>query len=64
MNRKDSKELVELLLVTYDNSRFSSSATRLAYERGILTGLLASLIHNDTYAAAVVKQLIKERSQQ
>jgi hypothetical protein len=63
MNRKDSKQLVETLLSTYDHSKFSSSAIQSAYERGILTGLLASLIQYDTYAAAVIKKLIKERRQ-
>jgi hypothetical protein len=64
MTRKDSKQLVETLLATYDNnSKFSSSGERLAYERGILTGLLASLIYNDTYVAATIKKLISDRSQ-
>jgi len=64
MTRKDSKQLVETLLATYDNNiKFSSSSERLAYERGILTGLLASLIYNDTYAATIIKKLISDRSQ-
>ena len=63
MTSKDSKQLVETLLATYDNSKFSSSGERLAYERGILTGILSSLIYNDTYAADVIKKLISDRSQ-
>ena len=64
MTRKDSKQLVETLLATYDNNiKFSSSGERLAYERGILTGILASLIYNDTYAAATIKKLVNDRSQ-
>jgi hypothetical protein len=63
MTNKDSKQLVETLLSTYDINKFSSSGERLAYERGILTGLLASLIYNDTYAAATIKKLVNDRSQ-
>ena len=64
MTNKDSKQLVETLLATYDNnSKFSSSAAQLAYERGVLTGILASLIFNDTYAATTIKKLISDRSQ-
>ena len=64
MTSKDSKQLVETLLATYNNiSKFSSSAAQLAYERGILTGLLSSLIYNDTYAATAIKKLISDRSQ-
>ena len=64
MTRKDSKQLVETLLATYDNNiKFSSSGERLAYERGILTGLLTSLIYNDTYVTATIKKLISDRSQ-
>ena len=63
MTRKDSKQLVETLLATYDISKFSSSAAQMAYERGVLTGILASLIYNDTYAAEAIKKLISDRSQ-
>jgi hypothetical protein len=63
MTNKDSKQLVETLLSTYDINKFSSSGERLAYERGILTGLLTSLIYNDTYAAATIKKLVNDRSQ-
>ena len=63
MTNKDSKQLVETLLSTYDINKFSSSGERLAYERGVLTGILASLIYNDTYAATTIKKLISDRSQ-
>jgi hypothetical protein len=63
MTNKDSKQLVETLLSTYDINKFSSSGERLAYERGILTGLLTSLIYNDTYVAATIKKLVNDRSQ-
>jgi hypothetical protein len=63
MTNKDSKQLVETLLSTYDINKFSSSGERLAYERGILTGLLTSLIYNDTYVVATIKKLISDRSQ-
>jgi hypothetical protein len=63
MTNKDSKQLVETLLSTYDINKFSSSGERLAYERGILTGLLTSLIYNDTYVTATIKKLISDRSQ-
>ena len=63
MTNKDSKQLVETLLSTYDINKFSSSGEQLAYERGILTGILASLIYNDTYAATIIKKLINDRSQ-
>lgn len=63
MTNKDSKQLVETLLATYNINKFSSSAAQLAYERGVLTGILASLIFNDTYAATTIKKLISDRSQ-
>ena len=63
MTNKDSKQLVETLLATYNINKFSSSGERLAYERGVLTGILASLICNHTYAATDIKKLIDNRSQ-
>ena len=64
MTNKDSKQLVETLLATYNINKFSSSGERLAYERGVLTGILASLIYNHTYAAMDIKKLIDNRGQQ
>jgi hypothetical protein len=63
MTNKDSKQLVETLLSTYDINKFSSSGERLAYERGVLTGILALLICNHTYTAMDIKKLIDNRSQ-
>ena len=63
MTNKDSKQLVETLLATYNINKFSSSGERLAYERGVLTGILALLICNHTYAAMDIKKLISDRSQ-
>ena len=61
MTNKDSKQLVETLLSTYDINKFSSSGERLAYERGVLTGILALLICNHTYAAMDIQKLIDHR---
>ena len=64
MTNKDSTQLVETLLATYNINKFSSSSERLAYERGVLTGILALLFCNHTYAAMDVKKLIDNRGQQ
>lgn len=61
MTNKDSMQLVETLLATYNKNKFSSSGERLAYERGVLTGLLALLICNHTYAAMDIQKLIDHR---
>ena len=42
--------------ITANERKFSSSAQRLAYERGLLTGLITSLIDSDTYVDFVIKK--------
>jgi len=52
MSQLESKRLVEKFIstsITANERQFSSSAQQLAYERGLLTGLIVSLINNDTY---------------
>ena len=61
MSLKPSNKLVEKFIATAINAnerKFSSSAQRLAYERGLLTGLIASLIDTDTYVEFVIKKKI------
>ena len=61
MSQKSSKQLVEEFLdIANKNNgyKFSSSAQRLAYERGLLTGLITSVLDKDTYAKSLLIQKI------
>jgi len=61
MSLKPSSKLVETFIttaITANERKFSSSAQRLAYERGLLTGLITSLIDSDTYVDLVIKKKI------
>ena len=64
MANKNSIQIVETLLATYDLNKFSSSAEQLAYERGVLTAILADLVYSDTYVAAAIKAAIQKRLNQ
>jgi hypothetical protein len=60
MSLQESKQLVEKFIsttITANKRKFSSSAQQLAYERGLLTGLIVSLMNNDTY---VKNQIVKK----
>lgn len=48
MSKLTSKQLVESLIQKH-SKQFPTTSQRLAYERGLLTGLLSTLAHNDTY---------------
>ena len=61
MSLKPSNKLVEKFITTAINAnerKFSSSAQQLAYERGLLTGLISSLIDTDTYVEFVINKKI------
>jgi hypothetical protein len=63
MSLKESKQLVETFIstkITANERKFSSSAQRLAYERGLLTGLIIGLMDNNTYIKNIIlDKLIK-----
>ena len=61
MSLQQSRDLIENYITTIkiaNQRKFSSSAQQLAYERGLLTGLIASLIDTDTYVEFVIKKKI------
>ena len=61
MSLQQSNKLVEKFIsnaITANQRKFSSSAQQLAYERGLLTGLISSLIDTDTYVDLVIKKKI------
>ena len=63
MSLSESSKKVEKyikVLTTAKKRNFSSSAQRLAYERGLLTGLLIDLIDTDTYVDFKVRKKIDE----
>ncbi len=63
MTYQDSIKLIEDFLSIHNSTKFSSPGEQLAYERGVLTAALASLVYNDTYArSAVVKKIKRYRS--
>jgi hypothetical protein len=60
MSNRECLELVEKYISAVKKSRekkFSNSAEQLAYERGILTGLLANLMDKDSYIKGLIKRL-------
>ena len=63
MSLPESKQIVEKFISTKINTnerKFSSSAQRLAYERGLLTGLIIGLMDNNTYIKNIIlDKLIK-----
>ena len=63
MSLQESNKLIEKLIstaITANERKFSSSAQRLAYERGLLTGLITSLIAKSTYVNFLIKKKIEE----
>jgi len=63
MSLSESSKKVEkyIKVLTAANKRkFSSSAQHLAYERGLLTGLLIDLVNSDTYVDFIIKKKIDE----
>jgi hypothetical protein len=63
MSRLESKQIVEKFIstsITANERKFSSSAQRLAYERGLLTGLIVNLIDNDTYVKNILLKKIDQ----
>jgi hypothetical protein len=63
MSQLESKKLVEKFIstsITTNERQFSSSAQRLAYERGLLTGLIGSLVDSDTYIKNILLKKIDQ----
>lgn len=62
MTKQESLEIVEKYISTIkaaNQKNYLTSAENLAYERGILTGLLAQLITNDTYIRGLLIRIIE-----
>ena len=61
MANKQYVDLInQILNLETNNKRFSTSGELLAYQRGYLTGLIASLIDCDFYAKQQVLKRLKE----
>jgi hypothetical protein len=59
-SKQDSiKKIERLLAMETSGKTFVNKQQQLAYERGYLTGLLATLAHNDNSIEHVVNQRIK-----
>jgi hypothetical protein len=58
MSIESAKDLVEELLTEVSKHKIASE--RLAYQRGYLTGLLAQLIHDDSYVKFAIEYRIKQ----
>lgn len=59
MPSKYSRELVESILASTDK-KFKSTHEMILWQRGYLTGLLASIADNDFYAQHLLEQRLKE----
>lgn len=60
MSLKSCHELVEKLL-SENNSKYKNTREQIIYERGYLTGLLATLASNDSYVYHAIKQQLKNK---
>jgi len=63
MSLPESKQIVEKFISSKINTnerKFSSSAQRLAYERGLLTGLIVGLMNNNTYIKNIILEKLKK----
>jgi len=59
-SKQDSiKKIERLLAMETLGKTFATKQQQLAYERGYLTGLIATLVYNDSEVAHVVNQRIK-----
>jgi hypothetical protein len=58
MSIESDKDLVEGLLTEVSKHKIANE--RLAYQRGYLTGLLAQLIHDDSYVRSFIVNKIKQ----
>jgi hypothetical protein len=58
MSIESAKDLVEELLTEVSKHKLADE--RLVYQRGYLTGLLAQLIHNDSYVRSSIEHRIKQ----
>jgi hypothetical protein len=59
-SKQDSiKKIERLLAMETLGKTFETKQQQLAYERGYLTGLIATLVYNDSEVAHVVNQRIK-----
>jgi hypothetical protein len=58
MSIQSAKDLVEELLTEVSKHKIANE--RLAYQRGYLTGLLAQLIHDDSYVQSSIEHKIKQ----
>ena len=58
MSIESAKDLVEELLTEVSSHKIANE--RLAYQRGYLTGLLAQLVHDDSYVRSSIAHKIKQ----
>ena len=63
MTRKESLQIVEMFLNKHHKT-FPTSGELLAHQRGLLTGLVASIIKEDFYAANLLLRHLKEIDEQ
>ena len=61
MKQKDALAIVEELLRLYASKNFDTQQKVASYQRGYLTGILASIIREDFYARQIILNKINER---